>query len=221
MSIKYHDLNVGVTLGGGGGGGGNVDPQYEIAGFHGAIAGDSSASLSCAVSGSTGAKCLLVIMHRSEITSISNGMTLVHKTGDGWQWISVYEKVMQADSETYVITLASSARVCAASVLTSAETSVTYSGKIDAVSASNLALTIPPQNRVTLIAFSDGYNGNKRLPSGRYVYCLPAMTSASAWRLCVAVVNNVKSFTLSNSSSPTADIYNNYHAYLFTLERQS
>lgn len=220
MSIRYHDLNVGVTLGGGGGA--TAYPQYEIRGLHGSNQGDLRETLSCSVSGLAGAKCLLVVMHRAAITSVSNGMTFVYKTSDGWQWISIYEKIMQADSETYVVTQASSARICSISVLTSAETSVSYSGKIDAVSVDNYDLTIPAQSKVTLVALSDGYSSGKKRKSGPYVYSYQSLESSISWRLCVAIVNNLSSVTISNAySTGSQDMYNNWHAYLFTLERSA
>ena len=50
MSVKYHDLNVGVTLGDSGGGGGDYHLMFDVLLNESSIAGTGSKALSASVS---------------------------------------------------------------------------------------------------------------------------------------------------------------------------
>lgn len=210
----YSMVNVSVNGGG----------ACSLLKYFGSYEGDSVSSLTCQVSnGKSGCKCALIIMHRSSISSVSNGMEFKIKTTEGWQYISVYEKIMQSDSETYQVSFSSSGRASACAVLLRADQTV---GEYTAVSVRQNASThiydLPAVTSTKIAVINHGYNAEMILSSDKTFEVMPVAFCANAKfaiRFAVFLYGSPCPCVIGSGSGAIngSDDLNNSHVFLFDI----
>lgn len=117
MSVKYHDANVGVTLGGGGGGGGQTLIGVYQVGYFGSAGGTTATSLTVDINGYSGMYALISVMHRDTLTAPADCTLLDFTSYDGGQsltqYVSVFKCPIDSSAKSLTFTQASSARISA------------------------------------------------------------------------------------------------------------
>lgn len=101
------------------GGSPSTIPQLVFGVSAGEPYGSPARSISITTTGHVGEKAIFVVLHREELTVDESWELIDTKSqewsisgGSGTQYISIYQKIIEADTETYTITTEDSTRKC-------------------------------------------------------------------------------------------------------------
>lgn len=207
-------------------GGGGIAPfVYEVGSFFGDPSGSSGASLSVALNGTAGTRAIIIIEHREAIT-VPAELVLVDCTvlPNFVQYISVYERVLDAASETYTVsTLNGGTYLSACVFLIPADYTVSPTPSLREFDsgASNYRYTVQPGQNPQLCVVSNAYASG----SGTYGItpqkgCLPwslFSTTGSAIRLSAFIVRPGEADSVWSSSNTGIGandrLYNRIYVY--------
>lgn len=201
--------------------GGSSDPfLYSFYNFFGNPEGTASTSLSCTIEGPIGKKAILIVMHRDSIT-VSGGMTLVNSetTESRYQWISLYEKILESESESITITQNSNVRMCACSMCVNADT--TFSAPVQQANDANISAyryTIAPSEKIRLAVINNNWSGGTGSTSivpSRQTAPSDLLTAQYNVRMAAFVVNDFKNvvFTAAGTIAEEARVQNRLFLY--------